>query len=79
MESASILTPISTLTACLTGIVYYTSVEEIKIASVMEDKAIYCGECEKFLYEDIEGYGFCGKTNEEYRCSDKCHLTYGKP
>ena len=24
-------------------------------------KTILCGECEKFLYEDIEGYGFCGK------------------
>ena len=42
-------------------------------------KTMYCGECEKFLYEDIEGYGFCDKTNEEYRCSDKCHITHGKP
>ena len=42
-------------------------------------KTLYGGEAEKFLYEDIEGYGFCGKTNEEYRCSDKCHLTHGKP
>ena len=42
-------------------------------------KTILCGECEKFLYEDIEGYGFCGKTNEECYCGDKCHITHGKP
>ena len=46
----------------------------------MEDKAIlYCGECEKFLYEDTDGFGVCGKTKEVCRCSDKCHLTHGKP
>lgn len=74
------MTQISTLTACLTGIVYYTSVEEIKIANVMGDKAILCcGECEKLLYEDINGYGICGKTNEECYCGDKCHLINGKP
>ena len=39
----------------------------------------YCGEYEKFLYEDIDGYGVCGKNNEECRCSDKCHLTNDKP
>ena len=39
----SILTPISTLTTCLMGIVYYTSAGEIKIAIVMENKVIYCG------------------------------------
>ena len=55
------------------------SVEEIKIVSAMEDKVIYCGECEKFLYEDTDGFGICGKTKEECRCSDKCHLTHGKP
>ena len=77
--SVSILTPISTFTACLTGIVYYTSVEDLKTASVMEDKVIYCGECEKFIYEDTDGFGVCGKTKEVCRCSDKCHLTHGKP
>ena len=77
--SASILTPISTLTACLMGIATCTSVEEIKIVNVMEDKAIYCGECEKFLYEDTDGFGVCGKTNEECYCGDKCHLINGKP
>ena len=77
--SASILTQISTLTAYLTGIATYMSVEEIKIVNVMQNKVIYCGECEKFLYEDINGYGICGETNEECYCGDKCHLTYGKP
>ena len=28
-------------------------------------KTTHCGECDKFLYEDIDGYGICGKTNEE--------------
>lgn len=73
------MTPISTLTACLTGIVYYTSAEEIKTANVMEDKAIYCGECEKFLYEDADGFGVCDKTNEKCYCDDKCHITHGRP
>ena len=73
------MTQISTLTACLTGIATCMSVEEIKTANVMEDKVIYCGECEKFLYEDINGYGVCGKTNEECYCGDKCHITHGKP
>ena len=77
--SASILTQISTLTACLTGIATCTSAEETKTANVMEDKVIYCGECEKFLYEDINGYGVCGKTNEECCCCATCHLINGKP
>ena len=73
------MTPISTLTTCLTGIVYCTSVEEIKTAIVMEDKVTYCGECEKLLYEDTDGYGICGETEEECYCGDKCHLIYCKP
>ena len=77
--SASILTQISTLTAYLTGIATYMSVEEIKIVNVMEDKEIYCGECEKFLYEDTDGFGICCKTKEVCYCGDKCHLTRGKP
>lgn len=24
-------------------------------------KTIYCGKCKKFLHEDINGYGICGK------------------
>ena len=77
--SASILTPITTLTACLMGIATCTSVEETKTANVMEDKVIYCGECEKFLYEDTDGFGICCKTKEVCYCGDKCHLTRGKP
>ena len=73
------MTQITTLTAYLTGIATCTSVEEIKIVNVMDDKVIYCGECEKFLYEDTDGFGICGKTNEECHCSDKCHITHGKP
>lgn len=72
--------PITTLTACLMGIATCMSVEEIKIVSVMEDKAIlYCGECEDFMYEDTDGYGFCLKTDDLCCCSDKCHITHGKP
>lgn len=73
------MTQISTPTACLMGIATCTVAEEIKIASVMEDKAIYCGECEKFDHEDTDGYGICGETNEECYCGDKCHITHGKP
>ena len=40
----------------------------------MENKVIYCGECEKFLYKDINGYDVCGKTNEECCCCGKCRL-----
>ena len=42
------------------------------------NKIIHCGECEKFAYEDTDGYGFCLKANMECRCSDKCHITHGK-
>ena len=73
------MNPISTLTACLMGIATCTNVEEIKIANVMQNKVIYCGECDNFLYEDTDGYGFCGETNEECYCGDKCHITHGKP
>ena len=73
------MTQISTLTACLMGIATCTSVEETKTVNVMGNKVIYCGECEKFLYEDTDGFGVCGKTNEECYCGDKCHLINGKP
>ena len=46
--------------------------------SAIMSKIIYCGECDNFLYEDIDVYGVCGKTSDECRCSDKCHLTHGK-
>lgn len=45
--------------------------------SITIGKIKHCGECKKFLYEDIDGYGICGNTNDECRCSDKCHLTNG--
>ena len=73
------MTQISTLTAYLTGIATCMSAEEIKIANVMGNKVIYCGECDKFDHEDTDGYGICGETNEECYCGDKCHLINGKP
>ena len=73
------MTPITTLTACLTGIAAYTPEEETKTVNVMEDKVICCGECEEFLYEDTDGFGICGKTKEVCYCGDKCHLTQEKP
>ena len=73
------MNPISTLTACLMGIATCTVAEEIKIANVMGNKVIYCGECEKFDYEDTDGYGICGKTKEVCYCGDKCHIIHEKP
>ena len=73
------MTQISTLTACLTGIATYTVADDLKTASAMENKVIYCGECDNFLYEDTDGYGFCLKSDDLCRCSDKCHITHGKP
>ena len=40
---------------------------------------LYCGECDNFLYEDTDGYGFCLKSDDVGRCSDECHLSQGKP
>ena len=73
------MTPISTFTACLTGIATCTNVEDSDVAVVMGNKVIYCGECEKFLYEDTDGFGICCKTKEVCYCGDKCHITHGKP
>ena len=73
------MNPISIFATCMTDIATCMSAEDLKTASVMQNKVIYCGECEKFLYEDINGYGFCGETNEECYCGDKCHLINGKP
>ena len=74
------MTQISTLTAYLTGIATCTVADDLKTASVMEDKTIlYCGECDNFLYEDTDGYGFCLESDDLCRCSDKCHLINGKP
>ena len=51
---------------------------ELPSGSCILDDLTKSGECEKFLYENIDGYGICDKTNEECRCSDKCHLKNGK-
>ena len=45
-------------------------------------KKKYCGECDKFLYEDTDGFGYCNVNGREKRCDDKCNLntknSYGK-
>ena len=41
-------------------------------------KTIFCGECVKFMYEDLCGYGICDETEEEYYCEDKCHIKRSK-
>ena len=52
---------------------------ELPSGSCILDDLTKSGECEKFLYEDADGFGVCGKTNEECCCCDKCHITHGKP
>ena len=52
---------------------------ELPSGSCILDDLTKSGECEKFLYEDTDGYGFCLKSDDLCRCSDKCHLTHGKP
>ena len=48
--------------------------------SITMGKIIHCGECKKFLYEEIEGYGYCEKKdNEVCYCGDKCHIKHWKP
>ena len=42
-------------------------------------KEICCGECDKFLYEDVCGYGMCKKNGEICYCGDLCHLIHRKP
>ena len=39
-----------------------------ELLEVKMTKTTYCGECEKFLYEDTDGFGVCDKTNEECCC-----------
>ena len=72
------MTPITTLTACLMDIATCTSVEEIKTASAMEDKVIYCGECEHFE-PDYDPYGlFDGYCDLYGRGRNKNSECYGK-
>jgi hypothetical protein len=34
----------------------------------------HCGKCDKFLYEDIYGYGYCYFTGREQFYNDECNL-----
>lgn len=80
MGGVNILTRTLTPTGYMTGTVTYMNEVETKRASAMESKEIYCGECDKFAYEDTDGFGICGKKNNEVcYCGDKCHLINGKP
>ena len=38
----------------------------------------YCGECKKFKYEDIDGWGVCSSLQRYSHCSDKCRVTETK-
>lgn len=31
-----------------------------------------CGNCARFAYEDVDGYGWCLSVDREMRCSDVC-------
>ncbi len=42
-------------------------------------KEIYCGECDKLLYEGACGYGRYEQNDDVCYCGDKCHLIHGKP
>ena len=57
----------------------YTKQKLLEALNNEQDNTLHCGEGEKFLYEDINGFGVCCKTNEECCCCDKCHITHGKP
>ena len=47
------------------------TVEEIK-EKQLSVAVLHCGECPHFLYEDTDGYGYCGLSNKERRCSQLC-------
>lgn len=48
-------------------------------STMSKNKEIYCGECDKLLYEDACGYGECKVNGDKCYCGDLCHLTHGKP
>lgn len=60
-------------------IVPYMVYVYMKQIGVMQDKELYCGECDKLLYEDACGYGNCKVNGDTCYCGDLCHLTHGKP
>lgn len=37
-----------------------------------ENKEEYCGECPLFMYEDINGLGFCAAQKGWMHCADVC-------
>lgn len=38
----------------------------------------HCGECRKFKFEDIDGWGVCSKLQRYSHCSDQCRVTETK-
>lgn len=38
----------------------------------------YCGECKKFKYEDIDGWGVCSSLQRYSHCSSKCLINETK-
>lgn len=43
---------------------------ESKEIAKQEEVPQCCGACQKFLYEDMDGYGICDITGKSCRCSD---------
>lgn len=41
-------------------------------------EAKHCGECKKFKFEDIDGWGVCSKFQRYSHCSSKCLMTETK-
>ena len=42
-----------------------------------ENKEDYCGECPLFMYEDINGLGFCAAQKGWMHCADICAFWTG--
>ena len=64
------------ITITLTTNVRKEKVSNMVARNLRRDK--YCGECNKFLYEDACGYGRCKQNDDVCYCGDFCHLTHGK-